>query len=82
MAKNLYLFTTPICKLCPQVKNSLDKLGVEYEAINAILEASETKKYFVRTVPHVVIFDGEDVLYSKGGADNQDYNKIKEILAA
>lgn len=74
--EKLLLFTTPSCPNCKIAKNFLDKVGAEYNVIDATENTELAKKYGVMMAPTLIaVSSGENLAYTnassiKGFCDN------------
>lgn len=51
------------CAPCEQVSQYLDSKGIQYETVNPFDEPELAVKFKVRTVPTVIVLDGDDVKF-------------------
>ena len=69
MAKEVKIFSTPVCQYCRRTKTLFDELGIKYEEVDLAgdekLRNEMVEKYQWQTVP--MIFIGEEFI---GGYDD------------
>ena len=64
------------CAPCAQVSAYLDSKGISYETINPFDEPELAVKFKVRTVPTLIVLDGEEIKHRVIGF------KLEELEAA
>ena len=60
MTKRVIKFEKENCAPCEQVSKWLEERGIEYETINPYETPSEAAKYRVRSVPTVLVYEGDE----------------------
>ena len=78
--KKLIKFEKNDCNPCAMVSEFLDKKSVSYERVNAFDNPEMAMKYRVRTVPTVVLVDGETEIKRSMGFKVEELNEILEEL--
>ena len=74
--KKLIKFEKNDCNPCAMVSEFLDKKGVSYERVNAFDNPEMAMKYRVRTVPTVVLVDGETEIKRSMGFKVEELNEL------
>jgi len=83
--RRLYLFSTPTCSGCKQLKNQFDAEGLEYEEIDCTEDIQRVRNLINKcevknSVPVTVILEGSDVRYWQAGT-TIDLNEISSIMS-
>ena len=68
------------CNPCAMVSELLEKNGVSYERINAFDNPEMAMKFRVRTVPTVILVDGEEEIKRTMGFKLEELNEIISML--
>ena len=78
--KKLIKFEKNDCNPCAMVSELLEKNGVSYERINAFDNPEMAMKFKVRTVPTVILVDGEEEIKRTMGFKLEELNEIISML--
>ncbi len=78
--KKLIKFEKNDCNPCAMVSELLEKNGVSYERINAFDNPEMAMKFRVRTVPTVILVDGEEEIKRTMGFKLEELNEIISML--
>ena len=78
--KKLIKFEKNDCNPCAMVSELLEKNGVSYERINAFDNPEMAMKFRVRTVPTVILVDGEEDIKRTMGVKLEELNEIISML--
>ena len=78
--KKLIKFEKNDCNPCAMVSELLEKNGVSYERINAFDNPEMAMKFRVRTVPTVILVDGEEEIKRTMGFKIEELNEIISML--
>lgn len=78
--KKLIKFEKNNCNPCAMVSELLEKNGISYERINAFDNPEMAMKFKVRTVPTVILVDGEEEIKRTMGFKIEELNEIISML--
>lgn len=78
--KKLIKFEKNDCNPCAMVSELLEKNGISYERINAFDNPEMAMKFRVRTVPTVILVDGEEEIKRTMGFKLEELNEIISML--
>ncbi len=78
--KKLIKFEKNDCNPCAMVSELLEKNGISYERINAFDNPEMAMKFKVRTVPTVILVDGEEEIKRTMGFKLEELNEIISML--
>lgn len=78
--KKLIKFEKNDCNPCAMVSELLEKNGISYERINAFDNPEMAMKFKVRTVPTVILVDGEEEIKRTMGFKIEELNEIISML--
>ncbi|MCL4640124.1 MAG: thioredoxin family protein [Olivibacter sp.] len=76
MKKRLIKFEKDACQPCEMVSRFLDENYVDYERINAFNDPDQARVYKVRTVPTVILMEGNTELTRASGFNPKDLEQI------
>lgn len=69
MDKKIVLATSKTCGPCKLLKDRIEKLGLEVDIIDIFDNIEWTKKHGIKSVPRLVIEDGDNVEIVQGMED-------------
>lgn len=75
--KKVVKFEKQDCNPCVMVSNYLDTNGVTYQKVNPFDEPHMAMKYKVRTVPTVIVLEGDQEVFRTIGFQP---NELKELI--
>ena len=78
--KRIIKFEKSDCNPCTMVSELLDKTGIKYDKINPFDNPEMAVKHKVRTVPTVILLEGEDELKRTIGFNPEELKEIVEML--
>lgn len=78
--KKIIKFEKPGCQPCEVVSALLGEAGVNFEAVNPFDKPDLAMKYKIRTVPTVLVLDGETEVERIMGVDTGRLRKLAEIF--
>lgn len=71
-------FEKPNCQPCVAVGEILDEMNLTYEAINPFDQPDLAAKYRIRTVPTVVVLNGDQEVKRIVGVDSTQLKALAE----
>lgn len=77
--KKVIKFEKPGCQPCEMVSAVLGEVGVNFEAINPFDQPDLAVKYKIRSVPTVLVLDGETEVERIMGVDAGRLRKLAEL---
>ncbi len=78
--KKIIKFEKPGCQPCEIVSSLLGEAGVNFEAINPFDQPDLAMKYRIRSVPTVVVLDGETEVDRIMGVDAVKLRSLAELV--
>lgn len=90
MARTMRVFTHPACsgcgpvvKMCWELAQSDDQLELLTIALETKKGLAEAQRYTIRTIPTVIVFDGDVERHRLVGTPTRDelHNAVMEIVA-
>lgn len=76
MTKRVIKFEKQNCSPCEQVSKWLDDRGIEYETINPYDTPELAAKYRVRSVPTVLLYEGDEEVGRSVGFKPEELLKL------
>ena len=78
--KKLIKFEKDDCNPCAMVSEILDKKGVQYDKINPFNDPEMAMKYRVRSVPTVILVNGEEEVKRSIGFNPEELEEIITMM--
>ena len=79
----LYLFSTPSCKPCANLKSYLDSNNIEYTVKDAIQDMELSMQFKIRSTPTLILLNNQDEVISSavGFTTPEQKDKVNVIIS-